>query len=84
MENVEHLNYFCSVIKSDASYTREIKSKIATAKEEETLSTIKLDLSLKEKIFSNSTSGARPAMVLKVGIFRKLDQKYLESFEMSC
>jgi hypothetical protein len=71
----------------DASSTREIKSRIAMAKaafnKKKTLFTSKLDLNLRKKlvkcyIWSVALHGA------ETWTLRKVDQKYLESFEMCC
>jgi hypothetical protein len=68
-------------------YVREIKSRIAIAKaafnKKKTLSTSKLDINLRKKlvkcyICSIALYGAEKWTL------RKVDQKYLESFEMWC
>jgi hypothetical protein len=73
------------MITNNARCTREIKSRIAVAKEalnrRKTFFTIKLDLNLRKKlvkcyIWNTSFYGA------ETGTLRKGDQKYLESFEM--
>jgi hypothetical protein len=75
------------MITSDASCTCEIKSRIAMAKaafnKKKNLFTSKLDLNLKMKlvkcyIWSIALCGA------KTWILRKVDQKYVESFEIWC
>jgi hypothetical protein len=79
LENVEYMNYLGNMITSDARCTREIKSRIAMAN----IFTSKLDLNLRKKlvkcyIWSIALYGA------KTWTLRKIDQKYLESFEMWC
>jgi hypothetical protein len=85
--NVEYFNYFGSMLTNDARCTREIKSRIAMAKaafnKEKTVFTRKLDLNLRNKlvkcyIWIIALYGA------EMWTFRKVDQKYLESFEMWC
>jgi hypothetical protein len=74
------------MITTDARCTREIKSRIVMAKEAfnmKTLFTSKLDLNLRKKlvkcnIWSIALYGA------ETWTLRKVDQKYLESFEMWC
>jgi hypothetical protein len=74
------------MLTNDARCTREIKSRIAMAKtalNKNTLFTYKLDLNLKKKlvkcyIWSIAFCGA------ETWILRKVDPKYLESFEMWC
>jgi hypothetical protein len=81
---VEYFNYLGSVITNDARCTREIKSRIAMAKaafNKKTLFTSKLDLYLRKKlvkcyIWSIALYGA------EIWTLRKVDQKYLKSFEM--
>jgi hypothetical protein len=53
LENVEYFNYWGSLITNDARCTREIKSRIATAKaafNTKTLFISKLDLNLRKKL----------------------------------
>jgi hypothetical protein len=74
------------MITNDASGTREIKARIAMAKaaafnRKKTLLTSKLDLELRKKlvkcyIWSIASYGA------ETWTLQKLDQKYLESFEI--
>jgi hypothetical protein len=87
LENVEYFNYLCSMITSDARCTREIKSRIAMAKaafsKKKNLFTSKLELNLRNKlvkcyIWSTALCGA------ETWTLRKVDQKYLECFEMWC
>jgi hypothetical protein len=86
-ENVEYSNYLGSMITNDARCTREIKSSIAMAKvafnKKKNLFTSKLDLNLRKKlvkcyIWSVALYG------VETWTLRKVDQKYLESFEMWC
>ena len=87
LENVEYFSYLSSTVKNDARCTSEIKRRIAMAKaafdRKKTLSTSKLDLNLRKKlvkcyIWSTTLCGAETVTL------RKVDQKYLESFEMWC
>jgi hypothetical protein len=74
------------MITNDARCTREIKSRIAMAKaafNKKNLFTSKLDLNLRKKlvkcyIWSIALNDA------ETWTLRKIDQKYLESFEMWC
>ena len=75
------------MLTNDGRCTREIKSRIATAKvafnKKKTLFTSKPDLDLRNKlvkcyIWSMALYGAG------TGTLRAADQKYLESFEMWC
>jgi hypothetical protein len=87
LEGVEYFNYLGSMITNNARCTREIKSSIAMAKaafnKKKNLFTSKLDLNLKKKlvkcyIWSIALYG------VETWTLRKVDQKYLESFEMWC
>jgi hypothetical protein len=87
LANVEYFNYLGSMITNDARCTREIKSRIAMAKaafnKKRNLFTSKLDLNLRKKlvkcyIWSITLYGA------ETWTLRKMDQNYLESFEMWC
>jgi hypothetical protein len=86
-ENLEYFNYLDSIITNDARCTREMKSRIAMAKaafnKKKNFFTSKLDLNLRNKlvkfyIWSIALYGA------ETWALRKVDQKYLESFEMWC
>ena len=85
-ENVEYFKYLGSMVKYDARCAREIKSRIAMAKvafNKKTFFASKLDLNLKNKqlkCYVWSTA----LYVAETWTFRKVDQKYLESSEMSC
>ena len=81
-ENVEYFNYLGSMVTSDTKCTREIKSKIATAKaafNKQTLFISKMDLNLRKKvqcyILCIALYGVETWPLLKV------DHKYLGSFE---
>jgi hypothetical protein len=86
LENVEYFNYLGCMITHDARYACEIKSRIAMAKaafNKKTLFTSKLHLNLRKKlvkcyIWSIALCGA------ETWTLRKVDQKYLESFEIWC
>jgi hypothetical protein len=75
------------VITNDASFTREIKSRIAMAKaalnRKKTFFTSKLDLNLRKRlvkccIWSRDLFGAETWTV------RKVNQKYLEEWDIRC
>jgi len=83
--NVEYFNYWASTETNDAKYTREIKSKIAMGKaalnKNKVFSPNKLDLNLRQKLLkcyirSTALYGAEKS------ILRKLDNKFLQSFQM--
>jgi hypothetical protein len=87
LENVEYLNYLGSMITNDARYTRKIKSRMAMAKAafnlKKTLFTSKMYLNSRKKlakcyIWSTALYGA------EMWTLQKIDQKYLENFEMWC
>jgi hypothetical protein len=87
LENVECFNYLGSIITNDGRCTHEIKSRIAMAiatfNKKNYLFTSKLDLNLRKKlvkcyIWSIALYGA------ETWTLQKMDQKYLESFEMWC
>jgi hypothetical protein len=86
LENVEEFNYLGSMIGNDARCTREIKARIAMAKaafNKKTLFTSKLYLEQKKElvkcyVWNIALCGS------ETWILRKLDQKYVESFEMWC
>jgi hypothetical protein len=87
LENVEYFKYLGSMITNDARCTREIKYRIAMAKaafnKKKNLFTSKLDLNLRKKlvkcyIWSTALCGA------ETWTLRKINQKYLENFEMWC
>jgi hypothetical protein len=86
LENVENLNYLCSMITNDARCTRETKSSIVMEKaafnKKKTLFTRKMDLNSGKKlvivkcyIWSVALYGA------ETWTLRKVHQDYLESFE---
>jgi hypothetical protein len=87
LENVEYFYCLGSMITNDARCTREIKSRIAMAKtainKKKNLFTSKLDLNLRKKlvkcyIWNIALNGAEKWTL------RKMDQNYLESFEIWC
>jgi hypothetical protein len=87
LENVEYFNYLNSLIASDARCKRETKSRISMAKatlnNKKDLFTRKLDLHLGKKPakcchWSIALYGA------ETWALRKVEQKYLERFEMWC
>ena len=86
-ENMEFDDYLGSMITYDARCTREMKSRIAVAKaalkKKKGLFTSTLDLNVRKKlvkccIWSVALNGAEMLTL------RKVDQKYLESFEKWC
>jgi hypothetical protein len=87
LENVEYFNYLGSMITNDARCTHAIKTRISLAKaafnKKKTLFARKLYLNLRKKpvkcyIWSTALIGA------ETWTLGKVDQKYLESFEMWC
>jgi hypothetical protein len=72
---------------NDARCEREIKSRIALAKaalnKKKTLFTSKLNLNLRKKLVKCYISSIA-LYVAETWTLRKVDQKYLESFEMCC
>jgi hypothetical protein len=86
-ENVEYFHYLGSTITNDGRCTREIKSNIAMANaafnKKKTPFTNKFKLHLRKKlvtcyIWSTALYGA------KIWTLRKVNQRYLERFEMWC
>jgi hypothetical protein len=82
-----YLNYLGRMITNDARCTHEIKARIAMAKaafhKKKTLFTSKLDSNLRKKLVkcyiqSIALYGA------ETWTLQKVDQKYLESYEMWC
>jgi hypothetical protein len=87
LENVESFKYLGSILTNDGRCTCEIKCRIAMAKaafnKKRTLFTSTLDLELRKKlvkcyVWSIVLCGA------ETWTLRAVDQKHLESFEMSC
>jgi hypothetical protein len=76
-----------SMITNDARCTREIKSRIAMSKaafnKKKTLFTSKLDLNLGKKLVK-SYIWSIALYDAETWTLRKVDQKYLKSFEMWC
>jgi hypothetical protein len=87
LENVEYLNYFCSTITNDERCTCEIIPGIALAKvafrKKEPLFTSKSDFNLKEKLI-NSYMWSIALYRAENWTPRKVDQTYLDRFEMWC
>jgi hypothetical protein len=82
LENVTYFNYLGCMITNDARCTHEIKSRTAMAKaafNKKTLFTSKMDLNLRKCYIWNISLYGAETWTLK-----KVDQKYLESFEMWC
>jgi hypothetical protein len=82
VEYVEHFSYLGSVIINDARCTRDIKSRISTAKEEESFhQQTRLEFKkrlVKYYIWRRATYGTESWTL------RKVYQRYMESFEMWC
>jgi hypothetical protein len=87
VENVEEFNYLSSMITNYARCTQGIKARIVMTKaafnRKKTLCTSKLDLELWKKLV-NCDIWSIALYGVKTWTLRKLDQKYLESFEMWC
>jgi hypothetical protein len=87
LNNVKYFNYLGSMIRNDARCTREIKSRIATAKatfdKKKTTFTSKLDLNLRKKLVKGHIWN-RALFGAEAWILRKVDQKYPERYEMWC
>jgi hypothetical protein len=86
VENVEEFNYLGRMITNDARCAREIKARIAMAKaafnKKKTLFTSKLDLELRKKLVKCYIWSSIALYGDETWTLQKLDQKYLESFEM--
>jgi hypothetical protein len=86
-ENVDTFHYFCSMIPNGARCIRKIKSRICMKKaafsKKKTVFTSTLDFNLRKKLVK-----CRIWSIALYGVenwtLRKVDQKYLESFEMWC
>jgi hypothetical protein len=87
LENVEYFNYVGNMKTNDARCTREIKSRIAMAKaafdKKKNIFTSKLDLNLRKELVK-CYSWSIALYGSEKWTLRKVDQKYLESFEMWC
>ncbi|GFG39761.1 hypothetical protein Cfor_00125 [Coptotermes formosanus] len=87
LENMEYFKYLSSLVTNDARYTREMKSRIAVRKaafsKNKTLFTSKLDLNLRNKI-AKCYIWSTALCCVETWTLRKVDQKYLDSFEMWC
>ena len=87
LENVEYFNYLRSMVMNDAIWTREIKSRTATAKaafiEKRALFTNKLELNLKKKL-PNCEICSIASYGAETWKLRKVDHKYIDSFEVLC
>jgi hypothetical protein len=87
LENVEYLNDLGSMITNNARCTCEIKSRIAMVKvafnKKKNLFTSKLDLNLRKKLV-NCYTWSIDLCGAEMRTLRKVDQKYIESFEMRC
>jgi hypothetical protein len=86
-ENVEYFNCLGSMITNAARCTCEIKSRIAMAKaafnNKKTLFTKKWNLNIRKKLV-NCYIWSIALYGTETGTLWKVDQKYLESFEMWC
>jgi hypothetical protein len=88
LEDMEYFNYLGCMTTNYARCTREIKSRIATAKGEfnnnmTTLFTSKSDLNLKRKL-AKCNIWSRALHGTEMWTLQRVDQKYLESTEMQC
>jgi hypothetical protein len=84
MENVEELNYLGGMITNDARCTREIKAMIAMTK-----AVFNKKTTLHQQIRLRAKEGMSEVYIWSIALYgaetwtlRKLDQKYLESYEM--
>jgi hypothetical protein len=82
---VEYFNYFVSLIRNDARCTREIKSRISM--EKATFSTNKKPFTSKLKL--NARNRSVNCYIRNIAFYgngtwalRKVDQEYMENFEM--
>jgi hypothetical protein len=84
---VKYLNYLGSMITKDARYEREIKSRISMAtaafNKKKNLFTSKLNSKLRKKLVKCYIWN-KALYVAETWTLRKVDQKYLESIEISC
>jgi hypothetical protein len=88
MGDVEYSNYLRSVIKNAAArFTREIKWRIAVTKakfnKKKALFTNNLGLNLRNKM-AKCYIWSTALCCVETWTLRKVDQKYLDSFEMWC
>jgi hypothetical protein len=87
LENVECFKYLGRMLTNDGRCTREIKSRIATAKaafnKKKTLFTSTLDLNLRKKLLKCYIWGIA-LYGAETWTLRVVDRKHLESFEMWC
>jgi hypothetical protein len=87
LENEEYFNYLGSMITNDSICTREIKSRIGMAKgtfnKKKTSFTSKMDLSLRQKLIK-CYSWSIALCGGEIWTLWKVEQKYLENFEMLC
>jgi hypothetical protein len=84
LQNVEYVRSLGSLIIQDATCTREIKSRISMAKarlKKKVLFSSKLDLNLRKNLVKCYIWGIA-LYNDETWAFRKIDHKYLESFEM--
>jgi hypothetical protein len=83
LENVEYFSYLSSVITNYARCTREIKSRIVTAKsafkKEKTHFASRLDLNLRKKLVKRYI-WSTAFYSTESWILQKVDQKYLKKF----
>ena len=86
-ENMNYLNSLGRMITNDARCTREIKSRIAMAKQHsprrQLFLQVKLDLNLRKKLLKCYIWSVALYRV-ETWTLREVDQKYLESSEMWC
>jgi hypothetical protein len=86
-DNVEYFNYLGSMTTNDARCTSKIKYNILKAKaalsEKKSLFTSKLDLNIRKKLVKCYILSIA-LYIVKTLTLRKIDQKYLKSFDMWC
>ena len=87
LKDVDHFKYFGSVLIKDGYCTREIKVRIAMAKEtlnrKISLLTSKISIELRNKLVRYYAQSIA-LYGSEIWALRKLERKYLESFEMWC
>ena len=87
LENLKYFNHFGSMMTNDAKCTREIKSRIAMAKEAfnriRTIFTSISDLNVRKKLV-NCYISSIALNTAETRTFRKVNQKYLGSYEIWC
>jgi hypothetical protein len=80
-QNVEYFKYFASLKTSDARCAREIKFRFAWHKQYSTRKRIFSPANLRNKLVSVKFE-TQLCVMLKIWTLRRVDHKYVESFEM--